>query len=95
MKNKATTNIKIKRRNKEQGTDTPQKAHPTGKFVIVAKFGGHVSRHSASRLANVIRQGDREGDRLKSNFFKNSYLSFFSCCTVLCTISGFSNVRAV
>jgi len=40
----------------------PQKAHLTGEFVIVAKFGGHVLRHLASRLANVIRQGGREAD---------------------------------
>jgi len=32
----------------------PQKAHPTGEFVIVAKFGGHAWRHLASRLVNVI-----------------------------------------
>ena len=31
----------------------------TGEFVIVAKFGGHVLRHLASRLVNVIRQGVR------------------------------------
>jgi len=37
----------------------PQKAHLTGEFVIFAKFGGHVLRHLASRLANVIRQGGR------------------------------------
>ena len=37
----------------------PQKVHPTGEFVIVAKFGVHVLRHLASRLANVIRQGGR------------------------------------
>ena len=37
----------------------PQKAHLTGEFVIVAKFGGHVLCHLASRLANVIRQGGR------------------------------------
>jgi len=37
----------------------PQKAHLTGEFVIVAKFGGHALRHLASRLANVIRQGGR------------------------------------
>ena len=42
----------------------PQKAHPTGEFVIVAKFGGHVFQHLASRLANLIK----EGDRLKSLF---------------------------
>ena len=34
----------------------PQKAHLTGEFVIVEKFGGHVLRHLASRLANVMRQ---------------------------------------
>jgi len=39
----------------------PQKAHLTGKFIIVAKFGGHVLCHLASRLANV-RQGGREAD---------------------------------
>ena len=43
-----------------------QKAHPTGEFVIVAKFGGHASRYLASRLANVIRQAGREGGRLKT-----------------------------
>ena len=37
----------------------PQKAHPTGEFVIMAKFDGHVLRHLASRLANVIREGGR------------------------------------
>jgi len=36
-----------------------QKAHLTGEFVIVKKFGGHALRHLASRLANVIRQGGR------------------------------------
>jgi len=40
----------------------PQKAHLTGEFVIVAMFGGHASRHLASRLANVIRQGGRQAD---------------------------------
>ena len=37
-----------------------QKAHLTGEFVIVAKFGGHALRHLASRLANVVRQGERQ-----------------------------------
>ena len=37
----------------------PQKAHPTGEFVIVAKFGGHVLCHLASRLANMIREEGR------------------------------------
>ena len=39
----------------------PQKAHSTGEFIIVAKFGGHALHHVPSRLANVIRQG-READ---------------------------------
>ena len=41
----------------------PQKAHLTGEFVIVAKFGSHALRHLASRLANVVRQGGRQGCR--------------------------------
>jgi len=40
-----------------------QKAHLTGEFIIVTKFGGHASRHLASRLANVVRQRGREGGR--------------------------------
>jgi len=43
----------------------PQKVHFTGEFVIVAKFGGHTLRHLASRLANVVRQGGRQGCREK------------------------------
>ena len=54
---------------KKQGAEDryslePEKADPTGEFVIMAKFGGHVLRHLASRLANVIR----EGGRLKTYF---------------------------
>jgi len=41
----------------------PQKAHLTGELVIVAKFGGHTLRHLAPRLANVVRQGGRQGCR--------------------------------
>ena len=44
----------------------PQKAHLTGEFIIVEKFGGHALRHLASRLVNVIRQGGREGGKLKT-----------------------------
>jgi len=42
----------------------PQKAHLTGEFVIVAKFGGHVLHHLGSRLANVIKQGGRQTKNL-------------------------------
>ena len=38
----------------------PEKAHPTGEFAIVAKFGDHVLRCLASNLSNVIRQVDRQ-----------------------------------
>ena len=44
----------------------PQKAHLTGEFEIVAKFGGHALHHFASRLANVIGQRGRQGGRLKT-----------------------------
>jgi len=36
----------------------PEKAHPIGEFIIVAKFGGHSLQHLASRLANVVREAD-------------------------------------
>jgi len=38
----------------------PQKPHLTGKLVIVV--GGHALHHLASRLANVIRQGERQAN---------------------------------
>jgi len=49
-----------------QRTDIRQnlKAHLTGEFVIVEKFGGHASRHLASRLANVIREAGRQTKNL-------------------------------
>ena len=61
MNKKETIIIQMKRKSMAQRTDTrnlkSQKAHLTGEFVIVAKFGGHTLRHLTSRLANVIRQG--------------------------------------
>jgi len=42
----------------------PQKAHLTGEFVIVEKLGGHALHHLSSRLANVIRQGERQTKNL-------------------------------
>jgi len=61
----------------------------------VAKFGGHALRRLASRLANVVRQGGRQTKNLILAIFKNLYLSFYNCCIVLCTISGFGDVKAV
>ena len=71
----------------DRDSSEPQKAHLTGEFVIVAKFGGHVLRRLASRLANVIRQGED----YFSDFFLNPYLSFYNCCIVLYNISGLVN----
>ena len=47
--------MKIKEDAEDRYSSEPEKAHPTGEFVIVAKFGGHVLRYLASKLANVIR----------------------------------------
>jgi len=61
----------------------PQKAHLTGEFVIVAKFGAHALHHLASRLANAIKQGGRQTKNVGLVIFKNPYLSFYNCCIVL------------
>ena len=66
----------------------PQKALPTGEFVIVAaKFGGQVLHRLASRF-----ECDEAGRQTKTQIF---LFSFYNFCTVLCTISGFSNIKAV
>jgi len=65
MKKKTTITLQMKGKSMAQRTD-PQKAHLTGEFIIVAKFGGHALRRLASRLANVVREGGREGGRLKT-----------------------------
>jgi len=81
----------------ERYSSEPQKAHPTGEFIVVTKFGGHVLRRLASTLANMIRQGGRQTKNLVLVTFKKSILKLllYNCCTVLCTMSGFSNVKAV
>ena len=58
MKKKTIITIKKKHCAEERYSSEPQKADPTGEFVIVGKFGGHVLCHLASRLANVIREAD-------------------------------------
>ena len=50
------------------------------------------SGYLASRLANVIRQSK---NLVLAIFKKIPYTSFYNCCIVLCTISGFSNIKAV
>jgi len=64
---KKTIKLQMKGKSMAQRKDIPQKAHLTGEFVIVAKFGGHALRHLASRLENVIRQGGRQTKNF-SNF---------------------------
>jgi len=61
MKNKTTITLQMKGKSMAQRTDIcrNQKAHLTGEFVILGKFGDHALRHLASRLANVGRQGGR------------------------------------
>jgi len=44
----------------------PQKAHLTGEFVIVAKFGGDVLRHLAFRACECDQAG-READLITRN----------------------------
>jgi len=50
----------------ERQTSEPEKAHPTGEFIIMAKFGDHVLRRLASSLSNVIKQGGRQADKNSS-----------------------------
>ena len=58
----------------------------------MAKFGGHVLRHLASRL---IRQGSREGGRQTKNLVLAFFLKLLQLLLCLYTIFGFSNVKAV
>ena len=55
----------------------PQKAHLTGEFVIVDKFGGHALRRLASKLVNVIRQGGRQKNLVSAIFFEKPSFSNF------------------
>ena len=52
--------LKLKEGAKGRQTLEPEKAHSTGEFVIVAKFGDHVLSRLASSLSNVIRQVGRQ-----------------------------------
>jgi len=61
-----TITLQIKGKSMTQRTDIRRnlKAHLTGEFIIVAKFGGHALCHLAYRLANVVRQGGRQTKNL-------------------------------
>ena len=76
------TNITIKIKEQQGAEDIylsePKKTHPIDEFVIVAKFGGHVLRHLASRLVNMIRQAGRQTKNLVLVIFcKVHILSFY------------------
>ena len=75
----------------------PEKTHPTGEFVIVAKFGDHVLHRYASSLLNVIRQVGRQADKNSSlgDFFRIHYLAFGYYLVVLNTISGFGSTKTI
>jgi len=52
-------NHEDERNSRAQRTDTrrnPLKAHPTNKFIIVAKYCGLVLHNLISSLANVVRE---------------------------------------
>ena len=65
-KKKMTITIKIREgtRAEDRYSSRPEKAYPTGKFIIVAKFGGHVLHHLVSGVANMIRQRGRQTKNL-------------------------------
>ena len=82
-------------------TSEPEKVHPTGKFVIVAKFGDHTLRRLASSLSNVIRQADRQAGRQVDknsslgDFFRIQYLAFGYYLVVLNAIFGFGSAKTI
>jgi len=77
-------------------TSEPEKAHSTGEFVIVAKFGDHVLCRLAFSLLNVIRQAGRQADKNSSlgDFFRVQYLAF-GCYFVLNAIFGFGSAKTI
>jgi len=89
MKKKMTIILKIKRRSKAQREDklwNLKRPHPTGEFVIVAKFGGHVLHCLASSLSNVIRQAGRQAD-------ENLVFGYYF--VVLNAIFGFRSAKTI
>ena len=94
---KMTTILKIK---KEQGTggsqtSEPEKAHSTGEFVIVVKFGCHVLRRLAASLSIVIRQAGKQANKNSSlgGFFGIQHLAFSYYLAVLIVTIGFGSAK--
>jgi len=71
----------------------PEKAHPTGEFVIVAKFGGHVLCRLASSLSNVVRQVGKIP--VWVTFFRIQFLVFGYYFFVLNAIFGFGSAKTI
>ena len=75
-----------------------EKAHPTGEFVIVPKFGGNVLHCLASSLSNMIRQASRQADENSSlgDFFRIQYWHLHGYYfVVLNAIFGFVSAKAI
>ena len=68
-----------------------------GDFIIVAKFGDHVSCRLASSLSNVIRQAGSQADKNSSlgDFFRIQYLEFGNYLVVLNAKFGSSSAKAI
>ena len=93
---KMTIIMKIKgvTRHRGQPTVGTSKAHPTGEFVIVAKFGGHGLRHLASKLLSVVRQLGRKTKIL--NFLKFSIWPLVAINNyALNATFGFGNTKTI
>ena len=75
----------------------PEKAHPTGEFVIVTKFGDHLLRRLVSSLSNVIRQAGRQADENSSlgDFFRIQCLAFGCYFVVLNAIFSFGSAKTI
>ena len=86
--------LKIKKEQAEgRQTSEPEKAHSTGEFVIVAKFGDHVLHHLAFSLSNVIRQADKNSSL--GDFFRIQYLAFGNYLVVLNAIFGLGSAKTI
>jgi len=74
----------------------PEKAHFTGEFVIVAKFGDHVLHRLASCLSNAIRQVDKQAKiPLQVTLLRIQCLAFDNYLVVLNAIFGFGSARTI
>ena len=89
--------VKIKEGTSHRGrgrqASEPEKAHFTGKFILVANFGVHVLHRFASNLLNVIRQIDI--GRWKFQFRWIQYLVFDNYLVGLNVIFDCGSAKAI